>query len=405
MHSTAAGERYSPALTVPQVLKIFSAPSASSIPQAFTKLFALYSPDNGNLLTFRFLKVYLKRQYYRGEDMASLKTSYMGIELKNPVIAGACSMTMNLGSIKKIEEAGAGALVIASLFEEQIQLEKLKLEEEIEKIRYRNPEMIEIFPDLEHAGPQEHLMWVRKAKESVGIPVIASLNAINRETWVEYALLLEQTGVDGLELNFFLTPSDFERTGAEIEDEQVAILNEVKKKIKIPISVKLSVYYSNPLHFIKKLDETGVNGFVLFNRFFQPDIDIDDEINTSPFNFSHETDYRLPLRYAGLLYGNIRSNICSSRGILYGSDVIKMILAGADCIQCVSTLYINKVDYIKTMLSDIETWMDRKAYKDLASFRGKMSRKNSSGPWSYTRAQYVKLLVNPEQFLRDVNTD
>ncbi len=327
------------------------------------------------------------------------------MELKNPVIAGASSMTMNLGSIKKIEEAGAGALVIASLFEEQIQLEQMKLEEELEKIKYRNPEMIEIFPDLEHAGPQEHLLWVTKAKEGVAIPVFASLNAVNRETWVEYASLLEQTGVDGLELNFFATPSEFDRAGAEIEDEQVAILKEVKKKVRIPISVKLSIYYSNPLHFIKKLDNAGVNGFVLFNRFFQPDIDIDKEKNFFPFNFSHETDYRLPFRYAGLLFGNVRGSICSSRGILHGSDVIKMILAGADCIQCVSTLFINKVDYIKTMLSDIEKWMDTKGYKNLEGFRGKMSRKNSSDPWIYTRAQYVKLLVKPEQFLRDAKTE
>jgi len=327
------------------------------------------------------------------------------MELKNPVIAGASSMTMNLGSIKKIEEAGAGALVIASLFEEQIQLEQMKLEEELEKIKYRNPEMIEIFPDLEHAGPQEHLLWVTKAKEGVAIPVFASLNAVNRETWVEYASLLEQTGVDGLELNFFATPSEFDRAGAEIEDEQVAILKEVKKKVRIPISVKLSIYYSNPLHFIKKLDNAGVNGFVLFNRFFQPDIDIDKEKNFFPFNFSHETDYRLPFRYAGLLFGNVRGSICSSRGILHGSDVIKMILAGADCIQCVSTLFINKVDYIKTMLSDIEKWMDTKGYKNLEGFRGKMSRKNSSDPWIYARAQYVKLLVKPEQFLRDAKTE
>jgi len=348
------------------------------------------------------LKGILKKntKNYRGEEMASLKASYMGIELKNPVIAGASSLTMNLGSIKKIEDAGAGALVIASLFEEQIQLEQMKLEEELEQIKYRNPEMIEIFPDLEHAGPQEHLMWVRRAKESVGIPVIASLNAVNRETWIEYASLLEETGVDGLELNFFSTPSNFNQTGSDIEDEQVEILKELKASLKIPISVKLSVYYTNPLHFIKKLDDAGVDGFVLFNRFFQPDIDIDQEKNIYPFNFSHETDYRLPLRYAGLLFGNIKGSICSSRGIQHGRDVLKMILAGADCVQCVSTLFLNKVDHIKTMLADIERWMDKKGYADLAAFRGKMSKKNSEDPWAYTRAQYVKMLVNPEQFLK-----
>ena len=262
--------------------------------------------------------------------------------------------------------------------------------------------MIEIFPDLEHAGPKEHLMWVKKAKESVGIPVIASLNAVNSETWIEYAAQLEQTGVDGLELNFFATPGDFDREGFEIENDQIAILKEVKKRLKIPVGVKLSVFYSNPLGIVKKFDEADVDGFVLFNRFFQPDIDIDEEKNIFPFNFSYETDYRLPLRYAGLLYGNIRGSICGSRGILHGTDVVKMILAGADCVQCVSTLYMNGVNHIKTMLSEIEAWMDEKGYTDLAAFRGKLSRKNSKDPWSYTRAQYVKLLVKPEQFLMDL---
>ena len=198
------------------------------------------------------------------------------MELKNPVIVGACSITSNMSSIRKIEDEGAGALVFPSLFEEQIELERMKLEEELQTGSYLSAEMINIFPDMEHAGPAEHLVWVRKAKESVSIPVIASLNAINRETWADYAVQLAGTGVDGLELNFYATPSDFDRSGSDVENEQIAIVKEIKQKVKIPISVKLSMYYTNPLNFIRKLDEVGVNGFVLFNRFFQPDIDIED---------------------------------------------------------------------------------------------------------------------------------
>jgi dihydroorotate dehydrogenase (fumarate) len=332
--------------------------------------------------------------------MASLKTTYMGIELKNPIMVGACSMTSNMSSIKKIEEQGAAAFIFPSLFEEQIELERLKLEEELQRVDNLNPEMIDVFPDLEHAGPKEHLIWVRKAKESVSIPVFASLNCINRETWTDYAVQLADTGVDGLELNFFATPSEFDRNAADIEDEQVEILRGIKKRVGIPISVKLSINYTNPLHFVKRLDEAGVDGFVLFNRFFQPDIDIDEEKNTFPFNFSNEVDNRLPLRYAGLLFGNLKADVCSSTGVILAKDVIKMLLAGAACVQVVTSLYKHKVSHLKSMIKALEKWMDDKGYRDIGSFRGKLSRKNSSDPWRYTRAQYAKLLLYPEQFLK-----
>jgi dihydroorotate dehydrogenase (fumarate) len=329
--------------------------------------------------------------------MALLNTTYMGIELKNPLIAGASSLTDRMETIKQIEDAGAGSLVCASLFEEQIQLERYRLDEELEKFDNKYAEMADVFPSLNHAGPQEHLTWVRKAKESVSIPVIASLNAVGRETWVEYAKLLEQTGVDGLELNFYATPSGFTVEGPEIEEEQLEILKEIQLAVKIPISVKLSIYYSNPLNFIKKLDNVGVNGFVLFNRFFQPDINIAKEENIFPWNLSDSNDNRLPLRFAGLLFGSVKGDICSSTGIMNGRDVVKMVLAGATCVQFVSTLFKNKIVHIGTMAEEIERWMEEKGYKDIGSFRGKMSKKNSADPWVYTRAQYVKMLLKPKQ--------
>lgn len=332
--------------------------------------------------------------------MPSLKTTCMGIELKNPIVAGACSFTTHMDTIKKIEDSGAAALVVASLFEEQIQLERLKLEEDLEQLKYRHPEMIEIFPNLEHAGPREHLMWVRKAKESVKIPVLASLNAVNRETWVEYASQLEETGVDGLELNFFSTPSEFTRSCADVENEQVEIMREIRRRVRIPISVKLSTFYSNPLQFIKRLDDEGVDGFVLFNRFFEPDIDIEDERSIIHFNLSNENDYKLSLRYTGLLYGNIHADICSSTGIIHAKEVIKMLLAGAACVQCVTALYKHGIEHVRTMVQALEKWMDERGYRDLASLRGKLSRKNSKDPWMYARAHYVKLLIKPEQMVK-----
>jgi len=325
--------------------------------------------------------------------MADLRTTYMGLDLKNPIIAGASTMTANMDKIKKIEEAGAGALVIKSLFEEQIQLESYKLEQDLTKYDERHAEMTTIFPRLEHAGSAEHLMWVNKAKDSVDIPVIASLNAVNHESWIKYAKELEGTGVDGLELNFYTAPYDMNESSDAMEKKQLDIAKAVLKEVKIPIVIKMSPFYGNPLHFIAKLDKEKVAGFVLFNQMFQPDINILNEKNTFPFNLSDNKDYRLPLRFAGLLHGEINASICTSSGIFTGQDVVKMLLAGADCVQVVSTLYTNGIDHIKSMLNDVESWMETKGYSTLADFRGKLSRANSADPWIYKRAQYVRLLL------------
>lgn len=331
--------------------------------------------------------------------MIDISTQYMGIELKNPIIAGASSLTSDMKTIKEIEEAGAGALVTKSLFEEQIQLERLKMDEDREKYSYRNAEMITVFPEQEHAGPKEHLYWVKKTKETVSIPVIASLNAVHEETWIEYAKLLEETGVDALELNFYASPQDFERDAESIEKEQISIIKKIKAKVSIPISVKLSFFYTNPLHFISQIYNTKVEGLVLFNRFFQPDIDVYKQKNTFPFNLSERTENRLPLRFIGLLSEKIKVDICSSTGILEGEDVAKMILAGAASVQVVSTLYKNGIDHISKILANLKFWMDQKGYTSLDDFRGKMNKKNSNDPWIYTRAQYVKLLMNPKNLL------
>lgn len=328
--------------------------------------------------------------------MNNLKTSYLGIELKNPVIVGACNLSDDMKVVKKLEEAGAGAIVYKSLFEEQVQLESFELEEQMNAYNDIHAEMTSLFPDLQHAGPEEHLTKLKQLKENVNIPVIASLNAVFEPTWVEYAQQLETIGVDALELNFFAVPKDVTKDETEIVHEQISVLAKVLKKIKIPVSVKLSPYYTNALKTISLMDQEGTHGFVLFNRLFQPDIDIEKEEMFFPYNLSSNEDNRLALRYAGLLYGNIEGSICSSRGILEGKDVIKMILAGADSVQVVSTLYKNKPEYIKTILSDVEKWMDKKGYLSLDDFRGKLSKKNITDPFAYKRAQYVDILMRSE---------
>lgn len=331
--------------------------------------------------------------------MAKLNTRYMGIDLANPLVVGACSLTSNMDTIKRLEDVGAGAIVIKSLFEEQIQLKNLLMNEDLHRYDEWHAEMTSIFPELRDGGPEEHISWVRKAREAVKIPVIASLNAVNREAWVEYAKLLEGTGVNGLELNFFATPTDFSRSAKDVEEEQVSILKDVKKAVKIPISVKLSPFYTNPLNFVKRLDESGVNGFVLFNRFFDPSLDVEAEKSDFPFNLSNPNDHRLALRYVGLLSGHVTGSLCASHGIHAPSHAIEVLLAGADAFQVVSTLYRNSVGTVKVFLDEIAAWMNRKGYESVASFKGKLDANRNPDKFTYRRAQYVKLLMRPENFL------
>ncbi len=333
--------------------------------------------------------------------MTDLKTTYLGLELKNPIIVGACNLVNDMDVVKKLEDAGASAIVYKSLFEEQIQLEGFEMEEDLNTYNNIHSEMGSLFPDLQHAGPDEHLMKLEKFKKSVDIPVIASLNAVFEPTWVEYALQLEALGVDALELNFYAVPKDFKKDESQIISEQVSVLRKVLSKVKIPVSAKLSPNYTNALKAISLMDAEGVNGFVLFNRLFQPDIDIEKEEMFFPYNLSSHEDNRIALRFAGLLSGNIKGSVCSSMGILDGKDVIKMILAGADCVQVVSTLYKNKPEHIKSMLSDIEKWMENKSYTSLNDFRGKLSNNNTSDPYAYKRAQYVDILMKSDNIFNN----
>jgi dihydroorotate dehydrogenase (fumarate) len=279
--------------------------------------------------------------------------------------------------------------------------EVFAFDEDLEKGSCRNPEMITVRPHLQYAGPAEHIMWVRETKQAAGIPVIASLNAVARDTWIDYAKRLEDTGVDALECNFFASPGDPARPAAQIEDEQVETVGQLKATLRIPFSVKLSPFYTNPLNVIRRMDEAGAAGFVLFNRLVEPDIDLDAEKNTSPFNLSYATDYRLPLRYAGLLEGQIKADVCCSTGIYDGGAVAKTVLAGAKVVQAVSALFRNGPAHIRAMTGELARWMDARGYGTLGEFRGKLSRRHMADPWAYTRAQYARLLMNPDEIVKN----
>jgi dihydroorotate dehydrogenase (fumarate) len=327
-----------------------------------------------------------------------LSTTYLGLKLKNPIIAGASNMTANIEKALLLQQAGVSAVVYKSLFEEQLDLEAAELEDELHAFDNRNAEMGNIFPNVQHSGPTAHLMALKAFKQALSIPVIASLNCHSSEKWADFAIQLAETGVDALELNFYSTISEKGKAPQEIEKEQVDTLKRVKQSIKIPIAIKLSQFYTNPVAFIHQLDAAGADGVVLFNRFFQPDINVWEESLEMPYNLSQKGDNRTSLRYMGLLSGELKASLCANTGIIEGEDVVASVLAGADAVQVVSTLYLNGPKQVTKILDSIGAWMQKKGHQSLSQFKGKMSKKNLHDPYTYNRAQYVDFLMKSKEF-------
>ena len=330
-----------------------------------------------------------------------LSVKYLGLELKNPIIVGASNLVTDIEMLKKLEAAGASAIVYKSLFEEQIHLENLEMDQTMGGNDERHAEMSSGFDNTFDAGPEDFLLSFADAKKALNIPLIASLNAVYDDSWVEYAKKLEDAGADALELNFYSNPKDFEMEGRAILSAELDIIEIVKKSVNIPVSVKLSPFYTNPLFTFNEMDRKGVDGFVLFNRLFHPDINVNLEKMSFPYNLSSEYDSRVPLRYVGLLYDNINADICANRGIFTGEDVIKMILAGANVVEVVSTIYKHGPQQITKMLEDMEIWMANKQYETLDEFRGNLSKKNVDDPYAYRRAQYVDILMKSSEIFKD----
>lgn len=330
-----------------------------------------------------------------------LTTDYGSLTLKNPIVMGASNIVTDPENLVKLEKAGVGAIVYKSLFEEQLQLESYQLDQMQETYSNWDAEHETFFPSARHAGPTEHLRQLREAKSKLTIPLIGSLNCVNDESWLEYALKMIDTGIDGLELNFYNNNTDFSLKAAAIEEKQLKTLELVRAGARqIPLFVKLSPFYSNPLHVISQMDRIGADGFVLFNRLFQPDIEVDLEEHHFPYNFSSETDNRLALRYSGLLYKKIKGSIIANTGIFSGKDAVKMILAGATGVQVVSTIYKKGIHQVEVMLEEMKAWMKKKGYNSLDDFRGKLSREQLTDPFAYKRAQYVDILMKSEMFLQ-----
>ena len=325
--------------------------------------------------------------------MADLRTSYMGIELKNPIVVGACSLSRQIDTIKELEAAGAGGLVLKSLFEEQVQLENAELEQSLSQYDDMYAEAVSLFPEVSHAGPKEHLYWVQEARKATEMPLIGSLNAVNEDVWVDYAKQLAETGVDGLELNFYSLPLDPNLAGGDIEKAELETFSKVRDAVKLPLAVKLHPFYTNVMNMVAEFDHRGANAVVLFNRMFQPDLNINTGQERKRLVLSDARDGLNTLRWTALLNGRVEADLVAGTGVLTGLDTVKMVMAGATAVQVASTLYANRPAYIGTMLEQLNGWMDEKGHTSLADFRGQASKQNVKDPWAYERGQYIKALL------------
>jgi dihydroorotate dehydrogenase (fumarate) len=326
--------------------------------------------------------------------MTNLTTTFMGIELDSPIVVAASSISSYTDRIEMAEKTGAGALVIRSLFEEQIMMEAQRLEEELAVGSESFPEALSYFPEIEHGGADEHLMWVERARKAVKMPLFASLNAVTPGAWTKYARQLEETGIDGLELNVYAVATDPRRTSAEIEKDLYEIVESVLSEVKIPVSVKLSSFYTSPVNVVHELAKRGVHGVVLFNRFLQPDIDPSEETLINEMVLSSPEEMKVPLRYIALLYGRVDCDLAITSGVHAGLDAAKAILAGATVVQTASALLKNGIPYLSTMLRELEGWMGEKGYENVEAFRGKLSQRHAEDPFAFERAQYMKLLMS-----------
>ena len=322
-----------------------------------------------------------------------LSTTYMGFSLPHPLVPGASPMVDNLETVKRLEDAGAPMIVMHSLFEEQIVNEELYFTRVLEHGDFSTPEAMSYFPrPTDFAlGTDEYLEQIARIKLVVSVPVIASLNGTTEGGWLAYAGLIEQAGADGLELNIYDLAANPDETGEQVEARALRVVRAVRDSITIPIAVKLSPFYSSISNFAKQLDELDVNALVLFNRFYQPDIDIE-ELQAVRVNLSSPADLLLRLRWLALLHGKLRASLAATGGVHSATDAIKAVMAGADAIQMVSALLQRGPAYLKEVREGMARWLEEHAYESLSQMRGSMSLARCADPKAYERANYMRLL-------------
>ncbi|MGQ9819418.1 MAG: dihydroorotate dehydrogenase-like protein [Candidatus Kapaibacteriales bacterium] len=320
-----------------------------------------------------------------------LSTNYLGFKLKNPIIIGSCGYTYSVKDIRELEENGASAVVLKSLFEEEILWEMELNIASMTRPMTVYPEIYDFF-DLESLEDNvtKYLSLIEDVKKVTSIPIIASVNCVSAKEWIPFSKRIESAGADALELNIFIMPSDFDKTSQENEKTYFEIIHSVLNNVKIPVSVKLSYYFTNLAQMIKKISETGVKGIVLFNRFFAPDFDLD-SLTVTPTNvLSNPSDLSISLRWIAIMSERVSCDLVASTGIHDGRAVIKQLLAGANAVQIASVIYKKGPKVIASMLQEIHDWMEEKGYESISDFRGKLSQSKSLNPAAYERSQFMR---------------
>jgi dihydroorotate dehydrogenase (fumarate) len=323
-----------------------------------------------------------------------LKTKYLGLELKHPIVASSSPMSRSLDGIKRMEDAGASAVVLFSLFEEQIRYENESLDFLTEFGTESFPEALSYFPSVEdyRVGPDSYLNLIRQATESVDIPIIASLNGITETGWTEYAKLMVDAGAKAIELNIFYIPADLALTGREVEDRYVRVIEQVRAAVDVPLAVKLSPFFSALGNMATRFVDAGANGLVMFNRFYQPDFDVEEREVIPDLELSSTSEIRLPLLWIAILHGRIKCSLAATRGVQTHKEVVKYVMAGADAVMTTSALLRNGVGHLKTLVSGLDQWMESRGYDSIEQMKGSMSQQKVADPSAFERANYIKVL-------------
>ena len=323
-----------------------------------------------------------------------LSTTYCGLALKNPIVPSAGPLSHTLDSMKRLEDNGAAAIVMYSLFEEQIAHEMMELDHYLSYGTESFAEALTYFPESSdyNLGPEEYVELLHKAKTSLGIPVIGSLNGVSTGGWVKFAKKIEEAGADALELNVYYIPTDQKLTGADVEDRYLEILHAVKSTVKIPVAMKLSPFFSSMANMATRLDGAGADALVLFNRFYQPDINLETLEVTPNVNLSTSQSLRLPLRWIAILHGRVKASLAATGGIHTAEDVLKMLMAGANVTMMCSALLRHGPERIREVLTGLDQWMLEHEYVSVSQMRGSMSQKSIADPAAFERANYMKAL-------------
>jgi dihydroorotate dehydrogenase (fumarate) len=325
-----------------------------------------------------------------------LRTTYMGLELKNPVVASASPLSEEFDNFRRMEDAGAAAVVMFSLFEEQIKHENAAIEHLITSGSESYAESLSFFPEFEDydTGPDEYLNLLRRATEAVDIPVIASLNGITNEGWVDTARLMQDAGASGIELNAYYIPANLYMDGREVEQRYLEVLKAVKAAVSIPVAMKLSPFFSATGNMARQFDEAGADALVLFNRFYQPDLDLEEMEVVTDLKLSTPAEIRLPLLWIGVLHGRINASLAASTGVHSPLELIKYLLTGADAVMTTSGMLRYGIGFLTTLVDGLQDWMEAKQYDSVSQLRGAMSQINCLNPGAFERANYIKILDN-----------